>query len=312
VLSKTQKRKKYACDILLLDKEKETHFAHMRGGIDLPGSGIDLPGKSIPRARRNRMTEFAEERRAAILSMLERNSSVQVAEVADALGVSRVTARADLDALARDGKLRRTHGGAVSLSRTLTVSIQDLRVNVNVEAKRAIARVAATLVQPGQSVLVDTGTTGLELVRALGEMGEVTIVTADLTIADYVDRSMPSAEVVLLGGALRKGHRYTSGAVAVSALSMLRPDVAFVCPTAFAPGRGFMTGYEGMAELKRAFLACAGMTCVLMDASKVGAHGLFFFGDVGDADVIVMEKDPEGAVAGCLGDVSTRLMLAGE
>ena len=154
--------------------------------------------------------------------------------------------------------------------------------------------------QPGQSVLVDTGTTGLELVRALGEMGEVTIVTADLTIADYVDRSMPSAEVVLLGGALRKGHRYTSGAVAVSALSMLRPDVAFVCPTAFAPGRGFMTGYEGMAELKRAFLACAGMTCVLMDASKVGAHGLFFFGDVGDADVIVMEKDPEGAVAGCL------------
>jgi DeoR/GlpR family transcriptional regulator of sugar metabolism len=73
-----------------------------------------------------------------------------------------------------------------------------------------------------------------------------------------------------------------------------------------------MTGYEGMAELKRAFLACAGMTCVLMDASKVGAHGLFFFGDVGDADVIVMEKDPEGAVAGCLGDVSTRLMLAGE
>ena len=258
------------------------------------------------------MTEFAEERRAAILSMLERNSSVQVAEVADALGVARVTARADLDALARDGKLRRTHGGAVSLSRTLTVSIQDLRVNVNVEAKRAIARVAATFVQPGQSVLVDTGTTGLELVRALGERGEVTIVTADLTIADYVDRSMPSAEVVLLGGALRKGHRYTSGAVAVQALSMLRPDVAFVCPTAFAPGRGFMTGYEGMAELKRAFLACAGMTCVLMDASKVGARGLFFFGDVGDADVIVMEKDPEGAVAGCLEDVPTRLLLAGE
>ena len=264
-----------------------------------------MPGKSIPQPRReDRMSEFAEERRAAILSMLERNSSVQVAEVADALGVSRVTARADLDALAR--------GGAVSLSRTLTVSIQDLRVNVNVEAKRAIARVAATLVQPGQSVLVDTGTTGLELVRALGERGEVTIVTADLTIADYVDRSMPSAEVVLLGGALRKGHRYTSGAVAVSALSMLRPDVAFVCPTAFAPGRGFMTGYEGMAELKRAFLACAGMTCVLMDASKVGAHGLFFFGDVGDADVIVMEKDPEGAVAGCLGDVATRLVLVGE
>lgn len=258
------------------------------------------------------MGEFAEERREAILSMLERNTSVQVAEVADALGVSRVTVRADLDALERDGKLRRTRGGAVSLSRTLTVSIQDLRMNVNVEAKRAIARVAATFVEPGQSVLVDTGTTGLELVRALGDHGEVTIVTADLTIADYIDRSMPSAEVVLLGGALRKGHRYTSGAVAVSALSMLRPDIAFVCPTAFAPGHGFMTGYEGMAELKRAFLACAGTTYVLMDSSKVGAHGLFFFGDVGDADAIVMEKDPEGAVADCLEDLPTKLVIAGE
>ena len=271
-----------------------------------------MPGKSIPQPRReDRMSEFAEERRAAILSMLERNSSVQVAEVADALGVSRVTARADLDALARDGKLRRTHGGAVSLSRTLTVSIQDLRVNVNVEAKRAIARVAATLVQPGQSVLVDTGTTGLELVRALGERGEVTIVTADLTIADYVDRSMPSAEVVLLGGALRKGHRYTYGPLTMRSLEIIHADKAIICPTAIVSGC-FMTGYEGMAELKRAFLACAGMTCVLMDASKVGAHGLFFFGDVGDADVIVMEKDPEGAVAGCLGDVATRLVLVGE
>ena len=99
--------------------------------------------------------------------MLERNSSVQVAEVADALGCH-ASPREQTDAPARDGKLRRTHGGAVSLSRTLTVSIQDLRVNVNVEAKRAIARVAAMLVQqPGQSVLVDTGTTGLRVCARL-------------------------------------------------------------------------------------------------------------------------------------------------
>ena len=93
----------------------------------------------------------SEERRVAILSMLERNASVQVGQLADAFGVSRVTARADLDALERDGKLRRTHGGATSLSRTLTVSVQDKRVNVNVDAKRAIARRAATLVDDGDS-----------------------------------------------------------------------------------------------------------------------------------------------------------------
>ena len=89
------------------------------------------------------MAMSSEERRAAILSMLDRATSVQVKQLAEAFGVSRVTARADLDALERDGKLRRTHGGAVSLSKTLTVSVQDRRVNVILEAKHAIARLAA-------------------------------------------------------------------------------------------------------------------------------------------------------------------------
>ncbi|MGI6229979.1 MAG: DeoR/GlpR family DNA-binding transcription regulator [Tractidigestivibacter sp.] len=256
------------------------------------------------------MPEFAEERRAAVLQMVERNSSVQVSEVADAFGVSRVTARADLDALARDGKLRRTHGGAVSLSRTLTVSLQDKRVNVNADAKRAIAARASRLVEPGWSVLVDTGTTGLELVRALGATPGLTIVTADLTIADYVDRSMPTAEVVILGGALRKGHRYTSGPATVAALSSLRPDVSFVCPTAFSPDAGFMTGYEGMAQLKHAFLHASVKTYVLMDSSKIGAHGLFRFGGVTDAEAIVMEADPHGVMTSCVADTQTKLVLA--
>ena len=110
-----------------------------------------------------------EERRAEILSLLDRTASVQVSQLAERFGVSRVTARADLDALARDGKLRRTHGGAISLSKTLTVSVQDKRVNVNAEAKRAIARTAAAFVQDGDSVLVDSGTTALEFVRALAD-----------------------------------------------------------------------------------------------------------------------------------------------
>ena len=83
---------------------------------------------------------FAEERRAAIMSMLDHNASVQVTELARTFGVSVVTVRADLDALEVDGKLRRTHGGAVSLHKALTVSVQDRRINVNAEAKQVIAR----------------------------------------------------------------------------------------------------------------------------------------------------------------------------
>lgn len=253
---------------------------------------------------------YAAERRVAILSMLDQSSSVQVAEVAEAFGVSRVTARADLDALEHDGKLRRTHGGAVSLSKTLTVSIQDARVNVNVEAKRAIAVAAAGLVSDGDSILVDSGTTALEFVRALGGRTGVTVVTDDFTIADFVDRSMPAMDVVMLGGALRKGHRYTIGPLTLAALGMLHPDKAFVSPTAYVPGHGLMTNYPSMAELKRAYLGCAGKTYVLLDSAKVGASGLLRFGSLTEVDVVVMDADPTGVVAAEAAELGCGLVLA--
>ena len=250
----------------------------------------------------------SEERRAAILSMLDRATSVQVTQLAEAFGVSRVTARADLDALARDGKLRRTHGGAVSLSRTLTVSVQDRRVNVNVEAKRAIARLAAPFVEDGDSVLVDSGTTALELVRAISGRSGVTIVTDDFTIADYVDRSAPSLDVIMLGGSLRKGHRYTAGPLAMRTLEMLHPDKAFVTPTSYVPGRGLMTNNQDMAELKRAFLGCADRTFVLMDQSKVGAPGLLWFGTLTGVEAVIMDGDPADAVSEDAAELDSRVI----
>lgn len=243
------------------------------------------------------MVMSSEERRAAILSMLDRATSVQVTQLAEAFGVSRVTARADLDVLARDGKLRRTHGGAVSLSKTLTVSVQERRINVNAEAKRAIARLAAPLVEDGDSVLVDSGTTALELVRAISGRTGVTVVTDDFTIADYVDRSAPSLDVIMLGGSLRKGHRYTAGPLAMRTLEVLHPRKAFVTPTSYVPGRGLMTNNQDMAELKRAFLTCADRTFVLMDQSKVGAPGLLWFGTLRGVEAVVMDADPDGLVS---------------
>lgn len=243
---------------------------------------------------------YPAERRSRILALLERTTSVQVADIAQLFGVSKVTARGDLDALERDGKLRRTHGGAVALSRTLTVSIQDRRMNVNVESKRAIAKQASSYLQDGCSVLVDTGTTALELVKELEAFVNVTVITADITIADYVDRSLPMTDVILLGGSLRKGHRYTTGPLAQEALRLIHPDICFISPTSYVPGRGFMTGHQGMAELKRAFLHCAEKTIVLLDSSKVNAPGLLRFGGPEDADVLIVDSDPEGVVADSL------------
>lgn len=256
---------------------------------------------------------FADERRTAILSMLEHESSVQVEQLARTFGVSKVTARADLEALEQAGKLRRTHGGAVSLSRQLTVSVQERRVNVHAKEKRAIAREALQLVENGDSLLLDSGTTMLEFVRCLSQKSDLTIITADLTIAEYVDRSLPMSDVILLGGLLRKAHRYTTGPLTLAALKTLCPDKAFVCPGSFITGRGLMTNHESMAQLKHELLQVARHTSVLMDASKVGARGLICFGTLQNVETIVMDNDPEGYVAAALAEsgYATQLRLAG-
>lgn len=240
---------------------------------------------------------FADERRAAIMEMLEHNASVQVAEIAQTFGVSSVTARADLDALAEAGKLRRTHGGAVSLHKRLTVSTQDRRINVNVAAKQAIAQSAIELVSDGDTLLVDSGTTALEFVRLLDQRDGITVITADITIADYIDESMPSVDVVMLGGALRKGHRYLYGPLTMQALQMVHADLAIMCPGAFVPGCGFTTDFPQMAETKTAMIAAARRSVALMDASKVNGRGMYRFAELVDVDTIVMDRDPDGSIA---------------
>ena len=222
---------------------------------------------------------FADERRTAIMEMLDHNASVQVAEIAQTFGVSSVTARADLDALAEAGKLRRTHGGAVSLHKRLTVSTQDRRINVNVAAKQAIAQSA------------------IELVRLLDQRDGITVITADITIADYIDESMPSVDVVMLGGALRKGHRYLYGPLTMQALQMVHADLAVMCPGAFVSSCGFTTDFPQMAETKTAMIAAAHQSVALMDASKVNGRGMYRFAELADVDTIVMDRDPDHAVA---------------
>lgn len=253
---------------------------------------------------------YATERRAAILELLGSRGAVQVSALSDAFGVSKVTIRSDLDALEQAGRLRRTHGGAVPLSRAVTVSVQDRRVNVNVEAKRAIARRALSLVEDGDSLLLDSGTTALELARVLTERSGLTIVTNDLTIADFADRSLPHCEVIMLGGMLSKGHRYTVGPVAVSTLRSLHPAKAFVCPTAYAPGGGLLTNNPNMAALKSAFIEAAGMSYLLLDCQKVGKPGLMRFAELGCARALVADADPSGALSADAADAGVELFLA--
>lgn len=255
-----------------------------------------------------------DERRAMIAEEVNRRSSIQVSDICERFVVSEVTARNDLDKLERAGKLRRTHGGAVSITRTVTVSYPDQRMNLNVEAKRAVARVAADLVTNGDSLLVDTGTTTLEFVRSLYEKRSITIVTSDLSIATFADSNLPHAEVLLLGGVLRKNHRYITGSITADILSRIHVDKAFLACDSFHPDCGFTTEFTGNAEVKRLMLKQSHEHFMLMDASKVRRPSFIEFARPDDLMAIITEADPQGAIAGAIEKSGARcaLLLANE
>lgn len=238
-----------------------------------------------------------DERRAMIVEEVNRRTSLQVADICERFGVSEVTARNDLDKLEKNGKLRRTHGGAVSLTRTITVSFPDQRLNLNVEAKRAITERAASFVHDGDSLFVDTGTTAFEFVHFLYDKRDITLVTSDLSIASFADSSMPHANILVLGGTLRKNHRYTTGPITTEIMGRLRVDKAFLAADSFTPGFGFSTQFTGVAEVKGMMLKQSRERFMMMDASKVHDPCFMRFAQLTDFQTIIMDYDPSSAVS---------------
>ena len=128
------------------------------------------------------------ERQRFIMNWLAEKPNISVSDIVRRFSVSEVTARHDLVSLESEGKLRRVRGGAVSLSRSTAISYPEERINVQVEAKEAIAATAATLVDDGDVLVIDIGTTGFYFTKALIDKRDITIITGDLAIANYAQR----------------------------------------------------------------------------------------------------------------------------
>ena len=147
---------------------------------------------------------FAEERKGQILELLRQKSKLLVPELCDYFDVSPATIRNDLRDLENERKLKRTHGGAISLEKTsfeLDSRHKEIR---NMEQKRQIAACAAKLIEDGDTIILDTGTTTLELAKCLSGKRDLTIVLNDIEIASLLEEST-QANLILIGGTLRHG-----------------------------------------------------------------------------------------------------------
>src|SRR6476659_11437072 len=130
---------------------------------------------------------LASQRRATIVSLVEESGAVRVSDLVEQLGVSDMTVRRDIELLAREGRVERVHGGALSVGRASAHEPGFLaKSSLMTRQKRAIAEHAATLVEPGSAVAISAGTTTYELARQLRFVPDITVVTDSMTVAQLL------------------------------------------------------------------------------------------------------------------------------
>lgn len=213
---------------------------------------------------------LATERHRRILAELGRARSLTTEELVTLLGVSAETVRRDLALLERRGELARVHGGATAAASPVGEEAPFVeRSRTHAGAKTAIGRAAAALVEPRQTVIIDVGTTALEVARALPHDHTGLIATPSLLVAAELS-VRPGVEVLVSGGHLRPGDLVCSNAQTVAFFADLRADVAFVGSGGVDVQSGLTDYYLDEVATKRMILANSVRSYVLADASKHG------------------------------------------
>ena len=250
---------------------------------------------------------LVEERKAHLLRLLAENGSVVAAEAARTIGVSEDTIRRDLRELARDGRLKRVHGGAVPASPAMAPF--PGRLAIADEEKAEIGKRAAGLLESGQFVFLDGGTTALHLARNLPQVIEVTIATHAPNIAlELMNHERVTVEIV--GGRLYRHSVVTVGAATLGWLSRYRPDICFIGATGLHPKQGITTGDSEEAEVKRAVISISGASYILASSEKIGAVSPFQITDFRNVDGIITTAKADGAILSGIRGLGCDIILA--
>jgi DeoR family fructose operon transcriptional repressor len=242
---------------------------------------------------------FQGERRAQILKRVVERGRVDVTDLAGEFNVTGETIRRDLTELQRERLVRRVHGGAVPWRGSVIVPRLEVREGHNVIEKRRIARAAAAEVPLTGSIIIDSGSTALQLADILDRERELTVVTNHVPIIRSLATS-EHPEVIVLGGALRRRTMAFVDETSVDTLRDMTVDVAFIGCDGMSPERGFTTPYREEVAIKRAMMASARRVVMMFDHSKVGNEQLYRFADIDEVDVIYTDTGMDDRIAALL------------
>lgn len=235
---------------------------------------------------------FSEERKQIIMEMLNDKQRIVVPELCTLFNTSPATIRNDLNELQQAGLLKRTHGGAI-LNKQVSHENAFVQEVDHLAEKQAIAKYALTLVNDGDTIVIDTGTTTMELAKLLHAKKRLTIVVNDIKIAAELERSC-DANIVFIGGYMRRGLHCTVGPLARAALTDIKVDKAFIATNGLTID-GLSTPDMYQADIKKMMIQIADHTIVLADSSKFGSSAFQLFARLDDFDTLITDDgaDPD-------------------
>ncbi len=249
-----------------------------------------------------------EERRQHILAVAQRHGRVLVEDLSQTLGISRITIRKDLDYLQRRGLLQRTHGGALlPQSRTLFDPSLKEKERQHSQEKQRISAAALDLIQEGQCVLLDSGTTTTAIAKGLKKFSQLTVITNAVNIAAELGGT--DFEVILTGGLLRKNSFSLVGPLAEDVLHEMHADILFLGVDGFHVEAGLTTPNLMESRVNRAMVKAATLVVAVCDSTKFNRKSLSKIVDVNAIHHVITDANLPKLTAEAIRSLNITLTL---
>jgi DeoR family fructose operon transcriptional repressor len=226
---------------------------------------------------------YEEERLQGICKYVQNNARASVRKLCSLFNVSESTVRRDLTELEKRRQLKRTHGGAICMESVGMEQTYNEKKDCFREEKQRIAVKAASLIEDGDSVLIDSGTTTLYLAAQLAPFRQLTVVTNSINLMQQVS-NLPNVTLISVGGTLRSNTMALVGPVTEENLMRIRVDKAFMATNGLSTDIGLTTPNMLEASTKHKMMQVAEQVYVLADHSKIGRVSFAKFGALSDVD----------------------------
>lgn len=255
----------------------------------------------------------AEMRREQILAFIKTRDFVRVTDLSVRFRVSEVTVRGDLDVLAERGEIRRIRGGAMPRTLPRPERPFEEAKNARVTEKSQIGRAAASLISPGETLILDVGTTTTAVARALiqrEDLHDIVVFTNALNIALELEQAIPRFTVIITGGTLRPLQHSLVDPLGMLMFERIKAHTVILG----CNGIDLQTGITNInlpeTEIKRRMLQAAKRRILIADGSKVGEVGLAYLCAVEEVDLLITDSSANPAILAALRERGLEILIA--